>query len=90
MMQKRGSWSTAIGLIVAALLLVPGLAPAADSGPYFGIGGTFAKQDFDTGDLDKALAGSGLSADFGERSRSASRAPIGPASTIWTIFVFTP
>lgn len=66
MMQKRGSWSTAIGLIVAALLMVPGLAPAAEKGPYFGIGGTFAKQDFDTGDLDKALAGSGLSADFGD------------------------
>ena len=56
MMQKRGSWSTAIGLIVAALLMVPGLAPAAEKGPYFGIGGTFAKQDFDTGDLDQALA----------------------------------
>ena len=64
MMQKRGTWSTVIGLIVAALLLVPGLAPAADSGPYFGIGGTFAKQDFDTGDRDEALAGTGLSADF--------------------------
>ncbi len=64
MMQKRGSWSTAIGLIVAALLMVPGLAPAAESGPYIGIGGTFAKQDFDTGDLDRELAGTGLSADF--------------------------
>ena len=64
MMQKRGTWSTVIGLIVAALLLVPGLAPAAESGPYFGIGGTFAKQDFDTGDLDRELSGTGLSADF--------------------------
>ncbi len=66
MMQKRGTWSMVIGIIVAAFLMVPGLAPAAESGPYIGIGGTFAKQDFDTGDLDKALAGSGLSADFGD------------------------
>jgi hypothetical protein len=39
MMQKRGTWSTVIGLIVAAFLMVPGLAPAAESGPYIGIGG---------------------------------------------------
>jgi hypothetical protein len=37
MMQKRGSWSTVIGLIVAAFLLIPGLAPAAESGPYFNL-----------------------------------------------------
>ena len=64
MMQKRGTWSMVIGFIVAALLMVPGLAPAAETGPYFGIGVTFAKQDFDTGDIDQALAGTGLSADF--------------------------
>ena len=64
MMRKHGTWSMVIGIIVAAFLMVPGLAPAAESGPYFGIGGTFAKQDFDTGDLDRELSGTGLSADF--------------------------
>ncbi len=66
MMRKRGTWSTVFGLILAALLMVPGLAPAAETGPYFGIGATFAKQDFDTGDLDRELSGTGLSADFGD------------------------
>ena len=64
MMRKHGTWSMVIGIIAAALFLVPGLAPAAEIGPYIGIGGTFAKQDFDTGDLDRELAGTGLSADF--------------------------
>jgi len=63
-MQKRGTWSMVIGIVAAVLLMAPGLAPAAEIGPYIGIGGTFAKQDFDTGDLDRELAGTGLSADF--------------------------